>query len=424
MKPKRLSLRKRLLFAAIVLIGIYAFIEVVSLGGLYFVAGGWSAVRVLRERQSQADILGTMIKTDDEVIHPYFGFVLQPDRVRDVDAGTPHVTEFGFVDTALPIQRRAADKIVVGIVGGSVAHHLSLHGTETLARELEKLPQFTGKQVEFVRLAIPGYKQPQQLIVMTYMLSLGAEFDALINLDGFNELVLPLNENIPNDVFASFPRSWHLRVTEGHDVTVLRLVGRVNYCRETRKQLSAWLASSPLRFSAFANLLWKSADESLTNALIKDHQALSTLGKRQVSFCATGPPQAFENEEARLNEAARYWKQCSVQLHQVCAANGIRYFHFLQPNQYVPDSKPIGAEERKVAVDDKAPFKSYVESGYPLLVRAGQSLAQQGINFHDLTQIFADHSERLYSDFCCHVNQRGNELLATEIGRHIHETWK
>ena len=33
---------------------------------------------------------------------------------------------------------------------------------------------------------MPGYKQPQQLMAYNYLLSLGAEFDAVINIDGYN----------------------------------------------------------------------------------------------------------------------------------------------------------------------------------------------------------------------------------------------
>ena len=31
----------------------------------------------------------------------------------------------------------------------------------------------------------------------------------------------------------------------------------------------------------------------------------------------------------------------ALQLHELCTQRGVHYFHFLQPNQYVPDSKPI-----------------------------------------------------------------------------------
>ena len=41
----------------------------------------------------------------------------------------------------------------------------------------------------------------------------------------------------------------------------------------------------------------------------------------------------------------------------------------------------------------------------------------QGINYFDLTGIFADQPDTLYKDTCCHLNEPGNELLAAEMAR-------
>ena len=58
-----------------------------------------------------------------------------------------------------------------------------------------------------------------------------------------------------------------------------------------------------------------------------------------------------------------------------------------------------------------------VARGYPPLQKIGRDLPSQGINYFDLTGIFADHPETLYRDTCCHLNERGNELLAAEMVR-------
>ena len=106
-------------------------------------------------------------------------------------------------------------------------------------------------------------------------------------------------------------------------------------------------------------------------------------------------------------------------MNRLCAANGIRYFHFLQPNQYVPGSKTIGKEEKKQAFLDRHPYKKGVEGGYPYLIKAGKELVNEGVNFHDLTMIFADKFEPIYIDNCCHYYQKGNEILGTVIGQAI-----
>ena len=46
-------------------------------------------------------------------------------------------------------------------------------------------------------------------------------------------------------------------------------------------------------------------------------------------------------------------------------------------------------------------------------------MIDQGVNFHDLTMIFANKVEPIYIDTCCHFNKTGNEILGTVIGQAI-----
>jgi hypothetical protein len=74
-----------------------------------------------------------------------------------------------------------------------------------------------------------------------------------------------------------------------------------------------------------------------------------------------------------------------------------------------------------VAAPAGSPWAPYAERAYPLLREAGRELRQAGVRFHDLTQVFAGVEEPLYVDDCCHVNARGNALLAEAIARAILE---
>ena len=103
----------------------------------------------------------------------------------------------------------------------------------------------------------------------------------------------------------------------------------------------------------------------------------------------------------------------------LCAANGIRYFHFLQPNQYLPNTKSMGEAERQVAYRQDQPYQAGVVSGYPLLREKGKELSSQRVQFFDLTQIFAAHPEPVYGDSCCHFNDHGLEILNTFIGQAV-----
>ena len=102
---------------------------------------------------------------------------------------------------------------------------------------------------------------------------------------------------------------------------------------------------------------------------------------------------------------------------KLCEANSILYWHFLQPNQYVKNSKALSEEEGKIAFNTEAIYKKPAEQGYPALIRAGYELANSNIQFHDLTNIFKDHAESVYEDDCCHLNKNGNEILGDTIGK-------
>jgi hypothetical protein len=113
------------------------------------------------------------------------------------------------------------------------------------------------------------------------------------------------------------------------------------------------------------------------------------------------------------------WRRCSIQMARLCRANGIEYYHFLQPNQYVPGSKPMGAEERAVAFNVNHVYRRGVEIGYPLLIAAGPELNREGVRFVDLTQLFAGDIEPAYVDDCCHLDYRGYAVMARRMAQEI-----
>jgi hypothetical protein len=102
---------------------------------------------------------------------------------------------------------------------------------------------------------------------------------------------------------------------------------------------------------------------------------------------------------------------------RLCEGLGIAYFHFLQPNQYVPGGKPMGEAERRIAFREDSPLRLPIERGYAQLRQAGASLVAEGVAFSDLSELFRDVHEPTYVDDCCHLDTFGNQLLAAAIGR-------
>ena len=164
-------------------------------------------------------------------VHPYVGFVEKPrpeSSFRRFADGRPMpVSRFGYVDDKEPIVARRPDRIIIAILGGSVACHFAINGAAQLGAQLSHSPEFAGKELVFVNLALAGYKQPQQLMTLAYLLSLGAQFDLALNIDGFNEVALYELENSGRNIFPAFPRSWQVRISSADPDVLLTTAGLI-----------------------------------------------------------------------------------------------------------------------------------------------------------------------------------------------------
>jgi hypothetical protein len=104
-----------------------------------------------------------------QALHPYLGYVLDPAR-----AGRWPVNDLGFIGDLPPMGPESGDAISIALVGGSVAENTGIFGARELRRELESIEAFAGRELRISLLALRGMKQPQQLMTIDWLLSLGA----------------------------------------------------------------------------------------------------------------------------------------------------------------------------------------------------------------------------------------------------------
>jgi hypothetical protein len=420
---RTLTWRKRIAFNALMVLGICLLIESITWVVMPLLMG--SPRQLVQQRQAVAAqnpfVPGGSFVAPG-VIHPYIGAVLQPKDIREpYSPGNYRVTEFGFIDDDLPIHKRSPQRLIVGILGGSVARQFSVNAPEVLAQELSRIPEFQGKEIKIVRLASNGYKQPQQLMIINYLCTLGAEFDILINLDGFNEAVLPSMDNIPFGVHSVYPRDWGKLIAGTASPEYDRMGGYVTYLRSRQQSEAAAFGRIPWRYSNLALMLWAARKNRSDQAIMAQTMQMSRFSEAEQTYCGSGPPEHFKSTDELYEHCIVLWSRSSMLLHHLCAAQGIRYFHFLQPNQYLPDSKPIGQDESSVAMDETSPHSRGVRACFPRMQTEGQRMARAGVLFRDLTRVFADHPEPIYIDKCCHVTEEGDVLMAKAIAAAIRD---
>lgn len=420
---------KRLCFSMVPLFLVFVSVELFSLFALQFINGMSPTMRLnasLLSSEGQSSVNGdqALASTDDQVPHPYIGAAHPPATVRKPEIRDPDFMEnYGFGPGTGPFPRVKKDnEVSVAIFGGSVAKQFALSvPTEKLAAALKQFPEYEGKDIVFTVAANYGFKQPQQLLTLNYLMSIGAQFDAIILIDGFNEMAMPYEENYTRNVFPFYPRFWNVRMQSLSTAPEMRhIIGRIGLLQERQETAARSLQGSLLRGSMTAQLLWQLYDKNLDAKIVADQQLLFEQGAdEQSGYVVTGPSRVYENTDQFYLDLATNWKESSLLMRDIAKANGMRFYHFLQPNQYVPNSKPMGSEEKAVAIRENHYYRDDVERGYPLLRQAGRELREQGVQFYDMTSVFENVREQTYIDDCCHLTVFGYGVLGDAIAAAI-----
>ena len=139
-------------------------------------------------------------------------------------------------------------------------------------------------------------------------------------------------------------------------------------------------------------------------------------------FRVLGPEEEFVDDEQLLLRLTGLWEDSSRQLQHLSRGEGFLYLHCLQPSALLEDAKPLSVEEQRFVASSTERQRAIVRAGYPRLQRAGERLAEAGESFCDLTDVFAGVQETVFND-ACHLNQRGNDLLAERIAGEVLARW-
>ncbi len=313
--------------------------------------------------------------------------------------------------------RREDGVVLIALLGGSVGRNVA----DAFRNALEAWFRDNGIPLRPVVLRLADYalKQPQQVMMIANTLSLGGEYDIIVNLDGYNELIGTRDNYFRDGLSPFYPSRWYLIQQRNLTDTQKLLVSRIYVLRQREQRLDVAAGARPWRWSALYGIVNRYLRENAAAQILAlNHELAAPTG--DYTLQRYGPALAADVDEYDLSRMAlRVWYRSSVLLAGLTHAAGAEYYHFHQPNQYVPDSKPLTDEELAVAYDPEVVAVGIYRDNYPLLLRLGDELRQQGINYYDLTQLFADNRETLYIDDCCHLNARGHELLAASMVQHL-----
>jgi hypothetical protein len=176
-------------------------------------------------------------------------------------------------------------------------------------------------------------------------------------------------------------------------------------------------------YSVTASTVWRLLEHYMLKRTVEVMRGVQS-DSGQTPVFLTGPDTMNKAPREKVSEfAAASWLQGRLQLHHLARANGFHYFHFLQPSQYVPNSKPLNAEEKAKAYARKSEESDFatVRDVYPLLMANLGKLREAGVNAYSLTDMFKDNKGTIYIDIVGHMNQKGNNMLADAMVRQIEQ---
>jgi hypothetical protein len=197
-------------------------------------------------------------------------------------------------------------------------------------------------------------------------------------------------------------------------------VGEIAGLRERQRSMLEWVADNPLGALATVRLAAALSYSDAETRILELQERLSPPAGELSLEQRGGANRDWEPEQV-LADSARLWARASLLLADLLAEREIEYFHFLQPNQYLEGSKPLSAEERTHFYRPDGRYGRYARAGYTGLLKAAADQKLGRIHYFDATALFAAEPETLYEDACCHLNRRGNQMLAEFISGRVLE---
>lgn len=376
----------------LILVSLLVF-ELLSKSAVYFILGikdGNYAHHYQKDPK-----LSLITWTEGYTPHPYFGYESSGMR-----ASEKILSEVGD------------DDFVIGILGGSVAGSFgaySIRNRSHFESLREAIPTFGGKNLRIVNLANGGFKQPQQFFVAAYFMD---KLDLVINIDGFNDA-------IPSHLLPVYPLEFPIlspqfygRASQGGVYASIGRTARWVY-KNINRAPSARILPGLSRSSSYF-ICWYYLHDLLYRVVRASESAYyaNEFGAHQSEALRKTSPKEF------IQKRIAIWKKYTIlEDDLVRKRTGKPVFFFLQPSQYLKDSKPFSEQEKQVAVNP-----SRIESTHEMMIllkAAAQDLRRSQVPFFDLTAIFSHTDETVYKDDCCHLNDLGNQIMADAVVSNI-----
>lgn len=410
--------------AAVAIVSALVLAEGAALGFFYQSAGAF----YYTHQPKAESLVPPAYQAPEAVFHPYYGFIHRAGRAnKEQGWGTNNM---GFQVATVPLETdarccdypmpRKPGELLVGIFGGSVAGGFALiaQRSDTLRKMLSEIPAYRGRTIRILNFAMPGFKQPQQLVTLAYFYALGQELDIVVEMDGFNEVVTTFR-NWEAGVEPAFPAD-SLWGAWGRHLEQAAAAGPgsasqylASYYRLEARKWERRAQSCGLALCHVAARLVAKAAAWRQRSLSRAEQARTD----KVSYFPTQMQSSLGPGLDIFAYTAERWRDSSAAMADLVRQRGAVYLHVIQPNQWW---KAAG-EYRPIALDHIYRWViEPVNKGYVQFESRMPQLKAAGVDVLDATLLFKGQPDRrVYIDDCCHYTDAGNEMLMEAVARAV-----
>jgi hypothetical protein len=325
--------------------------------------------------------------------HPYLGYVFARE-------GPPRVP-------------KEEDKIVIGLFGNSTMPPLVPRLRDELNERIQAAGLAPGRKVETVFMGTYGYRQPQFLQMLTYYLSRGTHFDAVVLMDGVSEVYHSVG-NERHGVGQYMPY-WGYMLTlreMGHmgglASVQTRLLVRVERAREGIAYWQSVYRRSPSAFVGVLADVMARRRNAEYDAASKDFVGLKSENREDFNLYLDPPSHLSESEI--FARGAENWARSTMMMHTLLAADHVPYLHILEPVRF--DKSWLIARPAKPPVDRLV--DADIAAGYSFLLKQVPAIEGDGVDFLDASAILDHVGKSVFVD-CCHFNKTGEGILVKII---------
>ena len=362
-----------------------------------------------------------------ERVHPFFGYVLKQGAFTNEKLKLK-VNKHGFFSLyEYPFVKTNKKQLIIGVFGGSVANNFAVdeYINQRLSKKLQSYPEFADREIVILNFGNGGYKQPQQLLILNYFLALGQELDLVINIDGFNEVALS-NLNNKAQIELGMPSVQHIQPLASLATNVSpEAMSAIVQINDNKKQLTAGIDKLQTCQIALCHAVTSLRVKQLVNnyqqAIVKYDAQVKNSNADTANSGIVYIPKADSvlPDAAAYDKMASMWYESSIGMNQILSSRNIKYFHFIQPNQYYPTKRAFTAKEKEIAISKESPYIEGVTKGYPVLLSKVDDLQKAQVNVFSAVNILDNTKETVYKDACCHYNSVGEEVLANYVSSSI-----